>query len=137
MTDSHYRGLPRYTGPDPDLPTFPRRPLSVVVRERAGTRETGRTGGVAKPPPVQVRTSDQGTNMPERTCRPSAPSDNTAIQACTDPACELHRFDIYSALIGVADAWLDSLPDLDRRDPGVTAKAFVLIAQLAADEVLP
>lgn len=57
------------------------------------------------------------------------------IESCTDRECSEHRFDVYAALLGVADAWHDSLPSepLTRRDDLETA--FTAIARLAAREV--
>lgn len=57
-----------------------------------------------------------------------------ASESCTDPACDWHRFDLYAAMIGVADAWADSLGSVDT---AVARKAFLAVAELAAVEVLP
>jgi hypothetical protein len=64
-----------------------------------------------------------------------SPAPCSAVHSCTDPNCGHHRFDLYAALIGVADAWIDSLPQepLSRR-PDLEA-AFHAVARLAAAEV--
>lgn len=58
-----------------------------------------------------------------------------ASESCTEPHCPEHRFDLYAALVGVADAWVDSLPQepLNRRRD--VEAAFHAVARLAAAEV--
>lgn len=57
-----------------------------------------------------------------------------ASESCPDAACDWHRFDLYAALVGVADAWMGSL---ETADPTTTRRAFLAVAELAAVEVLP
>lgn len=73
--------------------------------------------------------------MTERTCRSFADPESTAVQSCTDPDCPDHRFDLYSALLGVADAWFDSLPSEPLRHRSTMSDAFLAVAALAAAEV--
>lgn len=63
------------------------------------------------------------------------PTPCTATHSCTDQTCPEHRFDLYAALVGVADAWYESLPQepLNRRSDVIAA--FDAVAKLAAAEV--
>lgn len=67
---------------------------------------------------------------------PPAGREGAAAQSCTDPSCHHHRFDLYAALVGVADAWHDSLPQEAANRPRDLEVAFVAVARLAAVEVL-
>lgn len=57
-----------------------------------------------------------------------------ATESCTDPACQTHRFDLYSAMVGVADAWMLTL---GMHEADTARRAFMAVAELAASEVLP
>ena len=46
-----------------------------------------------------------------------------------------HRFDLYGAMVNLADAWSDSLPGGPLRLPSSMSDAFLAVARLAAAEV--
>lgn len=62
-------------------------------------------------------------------------NDCQASESCTDRACEGHRFDLYSAMIGLADDWWTSLPSEPLRHRQTMSDAFMAVARLAAAEV--
>lgn len=61
------------------------------------------------------------------------PTPCQASESCTDRECHYHRFDLYSAMVGVADAWLMTL---GMHEPETARKAFLAVADLAASEVM-
>lgn len=85
-------------------------------------------------------TSDPGAaaNCPGSGQQGSADVTNdnpTPVDAVESPTSDDLRFDIYSALVGVADAWFESLPMEPLRHRSDLEAAFTHIARLAAAEV--